>query len=768
MSVVGFDVGNDTCIIAAVREGAVDVLINDESKRETPACISFSNKQRLIGSSASSLLYPSSTFSQIKDLVLSQPRSQHRLSFLNREITLTPVHLLAMLLSHLKLISERSLGAPVSDCVISVPSFADQLGRRAYLHAAEIAGLKPLRLIHDTTATALGYGIYKTDFSNGEIRVVFVDAGHCDTQVSVVAFDSGGSRVLSHAADRRLGGRDFDEILFKHFSKQFKDEYQIDVSSNAKASLRLKAECEKVKKVLSANAEASMSIECLIDDKDVKGFIKREEFERLASGLLEKVLLQCRNALSDAGVVVDEVQSVELVGSASRIPAITRILSSFFGKEPSRTLNASECVARGCALQCAKLTPVFKVKNYKVCDLLPYSVGFGLDAGHVSMIFNKALVSKGEPLASIRDLSVSIRRDEFHLHAFYADKNGQPLDASQKISSFFVGPFPTSDGKASVVTVRILLDINGIVTLDSTASLNEDDTTDPVSSDTSCSNSYNAEPGHVIEIRTSDKSESAVDGQIKGRPSKRLDIPVSMTLYGGMNPAELSAAQALEMKLARQDKLVEQTKDRKNELEAYVYEVRNKLLERYRSFATESEREGISKSLQQTEEWLYDGGGDETESVYSGKLLELKKLVDPVVNRFKDEEARPQAKRELLQCIVDNRLAIESLTTYERDAVFNECNKAEQWLRDKSQLQDSLPKNSDPVLWSHEINKMTALLDTLCFISPLSSSLFLMFFFLNFLLAWLPSYFRHAEFESLLLYIRSCRQILKHSAPPFG
>ncbi|XP_039139577.1 heat shock 70 kDa protein 16-like isoform X1 [Dioscorea cayenensis subsp. rotundata] len=726
MSVVGFDVGNDTCVIATVRHGTIDVLLNDESKRETPSCISFSDKQRLIGSSASSLLYPSSTFSDIKDLLLSQPRSQHRVSFLNREITLTPVHLLAMLLSHLKLISERSLGTPVSDCVISVPSFTDQLGRRAYLHAAQIAGLKPLRLIHDTTATALGYGIYKTDFSDGEIRVVFVDVGHCDTQVSVVVFDSGGLRVLSHASDRRLGGRGFDEILFKHFSKQFEDEYKIDVSSNAKASIRLKAECEKVKKVLSANAEASMSIECLMDDKDVKGFIKREEFERLASGLLEKVLFQCRNALSDAGVVVDEVQSVELVGSASRIPAITRILSSFFGKEPSRTLNASECVARGCALQCAKLTPLFKSKNYKVCDLLPYSVGFGLEAGHVSMIFDKALVSKGEPLASIRDLSVSLRRGEFNLHAFYADKNGQPLDASQKITSFFVGPVPTSDGKDSVVTVRILLDISGIVTLDSTALLNEDDTKDPVSSDTSCSNSYNAEPGHVIEIRTSDKSEPAVDGQIKGRPSRRLDIPVSMTLYGGMTPAELSEAQLLEMNLAHQDKLVEQTKERKNELEAYVYEVRNKLLERYRIFATESEREGISKSLQQTEEWLYDEGGDETENVYTGKLLELKKLVDPVVNRFKDEEARPQAKRELLQCIVDNRLAVESLTTYERDAVFNECNKAEQWLRDKSQLQDSLPKNSDPVLWSHEINKMTASLDT------------------------------------------SCRQILKHRAPHFG
>ncbi|KAM0952256.1 putative Heat shock protein 70 family [Dioscorea sansibarensis] len=468
MSIVGFDVGNDNCVIATVRQGVVDVLPDNKSKGEIPARISFSDKQRFIGSSASALLYPSSTFSEIKDLVVSQPWSPHLVSFLNQEFTLTPVHLLAMLLSRLKLISAQSLEVPVSKCVISLPSFADHSGRQAYLQAAQLACLEPLHLIHDTTATALAYGFYKTDFSNNEIRVVFVDVGHCHTQVSIVAFDSGGLRVLSHAADRRLGGRDFDEILFKHFSKQFKDKYQIDVSSNAKASIRLKAECEKVKKVLSANAEASMSIDCLIDDKDVKGFIKREEFERLASGLLEKVLLPCKNALSEAGVRVDEVQSVELVGSASGIPAITKILSSFFGKEPSRTLNASECVARGCALQCAMLTPGFKIKKYKVSDWLPYSVGFTFDAGRNP---KKLLVLKGEVFPGLRIVDVPVQGGVSHLYgsSTHIDENGEPFDASQINASFSSGPVQTAPGKRAMVMVRIHLNIHGIVTLASTA-----------------------------------------------------------------------------------------------------------------------------------------------------------------------------------------------------------------------------------------------------------------------------------------------------------
>ncbi|XP_039139582.1 heat shock 70 kDa protein 16-like isoform X2 [Dioscorea cayenensis subsp. rotundata] len=434
MITVGFDIGNGTCTISSVRQGFVDILLIDE-----PTLISFSDKQRFIGSSASSLLYPSSTFSDIKDLLLSQPRSQHRVSFLKKEITLTPVHLLGMLLSRLKLIAERSLGVPVSDCVISLPSYADQFGRRAYLQAAKIAGLKPLRLIHDTTATALGYGIYKTDFSDGEILVVFVDVGHCDTQVSVVAFDSGGLRVLSHTADRRLGGRDFDEIAFKYFSKQFKDKYKIDVSSNAKASIQLKAECEKVKKGLRAFMNVSIGIELLMDDKHLKGFITGEEFERLAYGLLEKVLFQCRNALSYARVGIHQVQSVELVGSASGIPAITRTLSLFFGKKISRTLNASECVARGCALQCAMLTPGFKIKNYQVRDWLPHSVGFVLDS---FWIHKKSLVPKGELFPTVKVVNVPVRGGISHLFASstHTDEKGQPLDGSQIIDTFFSGP----------------------------------------------------------------------------------------------------------------------------------------------------------------------------------------------------------------------------------------------------------------------------------------------------------------------------------------
>lgn len=398
MSVVGFDVGNDTLVAAAARQRGIDVLLNAESKRESPAAVAFSHNARLIGSHAASASSAHAPFSSVKRLLLgatgrdpaaSLHRDLPRLPFpvslasdggggggavvhadhVGRRIALSPTHLLSMLFAYLRQLAEADLGgAPVADCVISVPCYFTQAQRRAYLDAAAVAGLSPLRLMHDLAATALGYGLYRSDLggAGGPTCVAFVDVGQCDTQVAVVAFDVSGMKVLSHGFDADLGGRDFDEVLFEHFAEEFRDRYRIDVVGNVKASMRLRAACEKAKKVLSANAEAVVNIECLMEEKDVRGVIRREDFEKLCAKLLERVVEPCKRAVTDSGIGLEKLHSVELVGSGSRVPAIAKVLAGFFRREPSRTLNASECVARGCALQCAMLSPTFRVREYDV------------------------------------------------------------------------------------------------------------------------------------------------------------------------------------------------------------------------------------------------------------------------------------------------------------------------------------------------------------------------------------------------------------------
>ncbi|KAH0986937.1 hypothetical protein GBA52_014114 [Prunus armeniaca] len=693
MSVVGFDIGNENCVIAVVKQRGVDVLLNDESKRETPAVVCFGEKQRFLGSAgaASAMMNPKSTVSQVKRLIgrkFSEPDVQRDLRMLPFQTSEAPD---GGILIHLKYLGETHTFTTGSD-----------LQRRAYLDAATVAGLKPLRLMHDCTATALSYGIYKTDFpSSGPTYVAFVDIGHCDTQVTIASFEAGQMKILSHTFERSLG--------------EFKEQYRIDVYSNVKASIRLRAACEKLKKVLSANAEAPLNIECLMDEKDVKGFIKREDFETLSSGLLERIGVPCSKALADAGLTAEKIHSVELVGSGSRIPAVGRVLTSVFRKEPRRTLNASECVARGCALQCAMLSPVFRVREYEVQDSIPFSIGFLLDEAPICTGSNGILFPKGQPIPSVKVLTFR-RSSSFHLEAFYANPSEVPAGVSSKISCFKIGPFQCSHSEKARVKVKIQLDLNGVVFVESAMVIEEHgddsstkgvaDSMDPMDIDcvtASGSSEAVADGFQESSSMQSKSSHASGDGKRDNKSTRRLEIPVTENIYGGMTKAELSEAQEKELQLGQQDRIMEQTKDKKNALESYVYDMRNKLFNTYRSFASDEEREGISRSLQQTEDWLYDDGEDETENAYTSKLEDLKKMVDPIENRYKDEEARLQATRDLLKCIGDYRMAVNSLPPMDRESIVNECYKVEQWLREKNQLQDSLPKNVDPVLWSSDI-----------------------------------------------------------------
>ncbi|GAB2298859.1 hypothetical protein Dimus_032938 [Dionaea muscipula] len=735
MSAIGFDIGNENCVIAAVKQRGIDVLLNDESKRETPAVVSFGEKQRFLGSAGAAFatMNPKSTISQVKRLIgrgYNQPDVQDDLrlfpfetsegpdggilihfQYMGGRHTFTPVQILAMLLSHLKQMAERSLETPVSDCVIGIPSYFTDLQRRHYLDAATISGLKPLRLMHDCTAIALGYGIYKTDLKNsGAHHVVFVDIGHSDTQVAVASFVPGHMKILSHAYDSNLGGRDFDEVLHSHFAAQFKEQYGIDVYSNVRASARLRATCEKLKKVLSANAEAPLNMECLMDEKDVKSFIKRDEFEKLSSNLLERITVPCKKALYDAGLSVEKIHSVELVGSGSRIPAIARILTSFFKREPSRTINASECVARGCALQCAMLSPIFRVREYEVQDALPFSIGLSSDEGPIQTLSNGVLFPKGHPVPSIKMLSLH-KSTMFHLEVYYADQSELPPGVSPKISIFTIGPFQAARTEKARVKVKVHINLHGIVTLES-ASLLEDHVDESVtgSNEEVSSEGFEAESGSGAP---GPQKVAESNGVSKGKASKRQEIAISETIYGGMAKAELLEAQEKEIMLAQQDNKVEQAKDKKNALESFVYEARSKILNTFRGFATDAEKEGISQNLQQTEEWLYEDGDDETEDVYNERLHDLKRLLDPIETRYKDEEARAQATKDLMKCIVDNRALALSLPAHVKETVLAECFKTEQWLNERSQQQDSFPKNVDPILWSSEIRRKLEALDLL-------------------------------------------------------
>ncbi|KAG2625009.1 hypothetical protein PVAP13_3KG160900 [Panicum virgatum] len=761
MSVVGFDLGNESCIVAVARQRGIDVVLNEESKRETPAIVCFGDKQRFIGTAgaASSTMNPKNSISQIKRLLgrkFSDPELQNDLAsfpfrvtegpdgfplvhvrFLGEERTFTPTQLLAMVLSNLKGIAEGNLKAAVVDCCIGIPVYFSDLQRRAVLDAATIAGLRPLRLFHETTATALAYGIYKTDLpEHDQLNVAFVDVGHASMQVSIVGYKKGQLKMLSHAYDRSLGGRDFDEALFKHFAAKFKEEYKIDVYQNARACLRLRVACEKLKKMLSANPEAPLNIECLMDEKDVRGFIKREEFEQISAPVLERVKGPLEKALAEAGLTTDSVHFVEVVGSGSRVPAIIKIITEFFGKEPRRTMNASECVARGCALQCAILSPTFKVREFQVNDGFPFSIALSWKPDSQNSEPQHTVVfPKGNAIPSVKALTF-YRSSTLEVDVLYIDTGDSQIP--QKISTYTIGPFQPSKGEKAKLKVKVRLNIHGIVTVDSAMML-EEDVEVPVSSvneapkdatkmdtDDAPSDPSSGTDVNMQEPKSADTTEGAtaaengaqdpeeksvpMETDAKVEPSKKkvkkTAVPVHELVYGALPAAELEKAVEKEYEMALQDRVMEETKEKKNAVEAYVYDMRNKLYDKYNDFVTPEEKEGLIARLQVVEDWLYEDGEDETKGVYIAKLEELKKIGDPIEARCKEWTDREAA--------LSNDQKFEHIEISEKQKVINECSEAENWLRERKQQQDALPKFANPVLLVSDLKKKAETLDRFC------------------------------------------------------
>ncbi|ESQ30067.1 hypothetical protein EUTSA_v10011242mg [Eutrema salsugineum] len=781
MSVVGFDFGNENCLVAVARQRGIDVVLNDESNRETPAIVCFGEKQRFIGTAgaASTMMNPKNSISQIKRLVgrqFSDPELQRDIKSLPFSVTegpdgyplihanylgerraFTPTQVMGMMLSNLKGIAEKNLNAAVVDCCIGIPVYFTDLQRRAVLDAATIAGLHPLHLIHETTATALAYGIYKTDLPESEpLNVAFIDIGHASMQVCIAGFKKGQLKILSHAFDRSLGGRDFDEVLFNHFAAKFKEEYKIDVSQNAKACLRLRAACEKLKKVLSANPVAPLNIECLMDEKDVRGVIKREEFEEISIPILERVKRPLEKALSDAGLTIEDVHMVEVVGSGSRVPAIIKILTEFFGKEPRRTMNASECVSRGCALQCAILSPTFKVREFQVHESFPFSIslawkGATSDAqnGGAENQQSTIVFPKGNSIPSVKALTF-YRSGTFSVDVQYSDVTD--LQAPPKISTYTIGPFQSSKGERAKLKVKVRLTLHGIVSVESATLLEEEEVEVPVTKeqsgeatkmDTDKASAETAPASGESDVNMRDSNETSdAAGTDNGVPEsadkpvqmetdskaeapkkkvKKTNVPLSELVYGAMQSGEVQKAVEKEYEMALQDRVMEETKDRKNAVESYVYDMRNKLSDKYHEYITESEREAFLAKLQEVEDWLYEDGEDETKGVYVAKLEELKKAGDPVEMRYKESMERGSVIDQLGYCInsyreaaVSNDSKFDHIELAEKQKVLNECVEAEAWLREKQQQQEALPKYATPAFLSADVTSKAEALDKFC------------------------------------------------------
>ena len=394
-----------------------------------------------------------------------------QVNYLGERQKFSAVQLAAMYLGKIRDITAMELKTVVTDIVIAVPGWYTDIQRRAMLDAASIAGLNTLRLINDSTAVALGYGITKTDLPEPENPryVVFVDVGHSSLTVSVVAFSKGQLTVKSTAYDRHLGGRDIDYALVQHFSKEFKAKYKIDVLSNPKATFRLTAGCEKLKKVLSANAEAPLNVESIMNDVDVSSKLTRDEYESLISSVLDRIPGPCKNALKESGLTLEQIDAVELVGGSTRIPAVrARIASAFPGKTLSTTLNQDEAVARGATFSCAMLSPTFRVRDFAMTDInfYPIKVQWEPTPSDPDDDTELTVFPRGNNIPSTKVLTF-YRKDTFDLEARYAEPGGLPGSINPWIAKFTGKGIPAdARGEPSAVKLKSRLNLHGIMSFE--------------------------------------------------------------------------------------------------------------------------------------------------------------------------------------------------------------------------------------------------------------------------------------------------------------
>ena len=410
-----------------------------------------------------------------------------RVQYLGKEEEFTATQLLASFFTKVKQItSADSKGAPVSDVVISVPGWFTEGQRRSILDAAEIAELNTLRLMNDTTATALSYGITKTELPEDKPRIVaIVDVGHSNMSVAIVAFKKGQLTVLSTAYDQHLGGRNFDKALVDHFAKDFQQRYKIDITTNPKALHRVYAGVEKLKKILSANMSAPLNIESLMNDIDVSAMLKRNELEALVAPLLARVTAPLERALKEAKLTQADIHSVEMVGGTTRIPALKDRVSEFFGKPLSFTLNADEAIARGTALACAILSPVFKVREFSVHDITSYPVQFNWEPTPDIPNEDASLVvfSRNNPIPSTKILTF-YRKDPFDIEIAYAEPVGLPGKINPWIGRYTIkNVVPGADGGFSIVKVKARMNLHGVINVENAYIVAEEEVEEVIKED---------------------------------------------------------------------------------------------------------------------------------------------------------------------------------------------------------------------------------------------------------------------------------------------
>ena len=395
--IIGIDLGTTNSCVAVIEGGEPTVITNSEGSRTTPSVVAFTKDgERLVGQLAKNqaVTNPDRTVISIK----RHMGSDYKVDIDGKKYT--PQEISAMILQKLKTEAEGYLGEKVTDAVITVPAYFTDSQRQATKDAGQIAGLNVQRIINEPSAAALPYGIDKEN----EQKIVVYDLGGGTFDVSVIEIGDGVQEVLATAGNNHLGGDDFDQRLIDYFVAEFKKSDGIDLKNDKFAMQRLKDEAEKAKIALSNAPSVNVNIPYITADatgpKHLNVQLTRAKFNELTADLVEATMGPFKQAISDSGLSMNEIDKVLLVGGSTRIPAVQEAVKKYTGKDPFKGINPDECVAMGAALQGGVLNK--EVTGLLLLDVTPLSLGIETAGGVCTRMIerNKTIPTKHSQIFS--------------------------------------------------------------------------------------------------------------------------------------------------------------------------------------------------------------------------------------------------------------------------------------------------------------------------------------------------------------------------------